>query len=159
MVLWFVGTSVLAVWWVFRDPTFDYRLLIVGSVLPTIDRVAVPEAPLSSVVVAVAVLVVVMVATAGRKPIRRTLLGLPIGLFLHLVAAGAWQDPSTFWWPLAGTGPADGVHPTFGRGWWILPLEVAGLVMCVVVWRRGDLGSPQRRTEFVRSGRLHLPVS
>ena len=35
--LWFVSTAVLTVWFVFRDPRFDYRLLIVGSVLPDLD--------------------------------------------------------------------------------------------------------------------------
>ena len=33
MLFWFVGTAVVAVWFVFRDPAFDYRLLIVGSLL------------------------------------------------------------------------------------------------------------------------------
>ena len=31
---WFIGTAIVAVWYVFRDPRFDYRLLVVGSVLP-----------------------------------------------------------------------------------------------------------------------------
>ena len=35
----FVGTSIATVWFVFRDPRFDYRLLIVGSVLPLADGV------------------------------------------------------------------------------------------------------------------------
>ena len=30
------GTVVAAVWFVFRDPAFDYRLLLVGSVLPAV---------------------------------------------------------------------------------------------------------------------------
>jgi hypothetical protein len=34
---WFIGTAVVAVGMVFRDPRFDYRLLIVGSVLPLAD--------------------------------------------------------------------------------------------------------------------------
>ena len=33
---WFIGTAVVTVWLVFRDPRFDYRLLIVGAVLPGI---------------------------------------------------------------------------------------------------------------------------
>ena len=34
MFLWFFGTAILSVWFVFRDDRFDYRLLIVGSILP-----------------------------------------------------------------------------------------------------------------------------
>ena len=37
MFLWFVATAIVSVWFVFRDPRFDYRLLIVGSVLPLAD--------------------------------------------------------------------------------------------------------------------------
>ena len=40
MFLWFIGTAVITVWYVFRDPRFDYRLLIVGSVLPELDALA-----------------------------------------------------------------------------------------------------------------------
>ena len=32
--VWYIATAVATVWFVFRDPGFDYRLLIVGSVLP-----------------------------------------------------------------------------------------------------------------------------
>ena len=34
MLLWFLGTALLSVFFVFTDPRFDYRLLLVGSVLP-----------------------------------------------------------------------------------------------------------------------------
>ena len=34
MIFWFIGTAVLTVWYVFRDPSFDYRLLVIGAVLP-----------------------------------------------------------------------------------------------------------------------------
>ena len=37
MLLWFLGTAVLTVWFVFRDPAFDYRLLLVGAVLPDLS--------------------------------------------------------------------------------------------------------------------------
>ena len=33
------ATAIVTVWFVFRDPRFDYRLLIVGSVLPLADGV------------------------------------------------------------------------------------------------------------------------
>ena len=36
MFLWFLGTALWTVFFVFTDPRFDYRLLLVGSVLWTI---------------------------------------------------------------------------------------------------------------------------
>ena len=37
---WFLGTALLSVHFVFTDPRFDYRLLLVGAVLP--DLIDVP---------------------------------------------------------------------------------------------------------------------
>ena len=36
MVFWFAGTAFLAVWLIFRDPAFDYRLVMVGALLPDV---------------------------------------------------------------------------------------------------------------------------
>ena len=36
MFLWFIGTAVVSVWYIFRDPRFDYRFLAVGAVLPDV---------------------------------------------------------------------------------------------------------------------------
>ena len=63
MFLWFIGTAVITVWYVFRDPRFDYRLLIVGSLLPELDALAGGMRWMHSLVFSVALLVVVMVAT------------------------------------------------------------------------------------------------
>ena len=79
MFFWFLGTVVCAVWFVFRDPRFDYRLLLVGAVLPgAVDALFGGARVLHSVTFAVALLAALMLATPGRKPIRKTLLGLPI---------------------------------------------------------------------------------
>ena len=80
MFFWFIGTAVVTVGFVFRDPRFDYRLLVVGSVLPIVDVVFGGARALHSITVSIALLVVVMLATAGRRPIRRLLLGVPIEL-------------------------------------------------------------------------------
>ena len=78
MLLWFVGTAVLSVWYVFTDPRFDYRLLVVGSLLPDVVDVWSRTARWAhSLTVAVGVLAAVMLVTTGRKPVRRLLLGLP----------------------------------------------------------------------------------
>lgn len=158
MFFWFVGSVVVAVWWVFRDPAFDYRLLIVGSLLPLLELAFGGARILHSVTFAVALLAVLMLATPGRKPIRRMLLGLPIGLLLHLVFTGAWQTTAVFWWPFGGFGFDDAPHPVWERGWWNVPLELIGLALCWWVHRRADLADGDRRATFRRTGRLALPV-
>ena len=40
MFLWFLGTALVSVYFVFTDPRFDYRLLLVGSLVP--DLIDVP---------------------------------------------------------------------------------------------------------------------
>lgn len=158
MFLWFVGTVVVTVWWVFRDPGFDYRLLIVGSVLPLVELVVGGARVLHSVTFAVALLVVLMLATPGRRPIRKMLLGLPIGLLLHLVFTGAWRTAQVFWWPFGGVGFDDAPHPVAARGWWNVPLELVGLALCWWIHRQASLGDPARRAWLRRTGQLSLPV-
>ena len=36
MLLWFAGLSFVMVWNVFRDPAIDYRLVMVGALLPDV---------------------------------------------------------------------------------------------------------------------------
>lgn len=159
MLLWFLGSAVVAVWFVFRDPAFDYRLLLVGAVLP-----AVVDAPfggarvLHSVTFSVALLAVLMLATPGRKPIRKMLLGLPVGTLLHLVFTGAWTDTTVFWWPFGGFGFDDAPHPVWERGWWNVPLELVGLGLCWWIVQRAELRDPERRALFRTTGQLRLPM-
>jgi hypothetical protein len=156
--LWFIGTAVIAVWYVFRDPRFDYRLLIVGSLLPELDAVAGGMRWMHSLSLSVAVLVVVMAATVGRKSQRKLLLGLAIGMFLHLVFDGAWATTDVFWWPFTGASIGDEPLPSVQRGWWNLPLEAIGLVIIVWVWRRAGLSDATRRRAVARTGRLFEPA-
>ncbi len=154
MFFWFIGTAVVTVGVVFRDPRFDYRLLIVGSVLPIADGLAGSARPLHSVTVSVALLAALMIATAGRKPIRKLLLGLPIGMILHLVFSGAWNDTEVFWWPFFGFEFDGAPSPVLYRGWWSLVLEAFGVVICVWLWRHNHLGDRDRRAVFLRNGQL-----
>jgi LexA-binding, inner membrane-associated putative hydrolase len=95
VLLWFAGMSVLIVWHVFRDPAFDYPLVMAGAIVPD-----VVGRPAHSLVCSAAVLVAVMAATRGRRLLRRRLLAVPIGMFLHLVLDGMWARTGVFWWPL-----------------------------------------------------------
>lgn len=158
MLFWFVGTAVITIWFVFGDPAFDYRLLVVGALLPAaVDAVFGGARVLHSVTFSVVLLAVLMLATAGRRPIRRMLLGLPLGTLLHLVFTGAWTNAQVFWWPFLGTGFDDARHPIAARGWWNVPLELIGLALCWWVVRSADLRASEPRARFRRTGQLALP--
>ena len=154
MLLWFLGTAILTVHFVFTDPRFDYRLLLVGSILPDALDVPFGQARWAhSLTVAVGVLIAVMLVTAGRKPSRRLLLGLPIGMLLHLVWDGAFAATKVFWWPFSGSW-GDNQVPSLERGWLNVLMEVAGAAMLVWVWSRFGLADAERRRQFRSRGTL-----
>jgi hypothetical protein len=154
MFLWFVGTAIVAVWFVFRDPRFDYRLLVVGSVLPLLDALFGGARVMHTLVFSLALLVAVMLLTVNRRRARRLWLGLAIGTLLHLVFDGAWTNTDVFWWPFGGWSFEDARLPEAARGWWNIPLELAGLAILVWVWRTARLADPARRRAVVRTGGL-----
>ena len=159
MLLWFLGTGLASVWFVFTDQRFDYRLLFVGVLLPDLIEVPFGDARWAhSLTVTVGVLALVMLVTAGRKPIRRLLLGLPIGMLLHLVWDGAFTATKVFWWPFAGSWGHTRV-PSLERGWLNVFLEGVGAGIVVWAWRRFGLADAQRRREFVRTGVLRERAS
>ena len=155
MLLWFVGGSILLVLLVFQSPAIDYRMVALGSVLPVGELVLGGPLLLHTLLGAVVVLGVVMAATRRRRLLRRRLLGIPIGLFLHLVLDGVWTRSSLFWWPFQGTA-FDGELPEVSRGVWSLVLELVGAAMLVFLWRSCGLADAQRRSRFLRSGQLAL---
>jgi hypothetical protein len=160
MFVWFLTTSVVAVWFVFRDPRFDYRLLLVGSVLPVVvDGAWGGARALHSLAFSVGLMTVVMLITAGRKPIRRTLLGLPLGTLLYLVFSGAWADTAVFWWPFSGTGFGDAALPMAGRGWWNLVLEAIGVGLALWIVNTTGLRSAEARHRFRSTGQLHFDAA
>jgi hypothetical protein len=157
MFTWFIGTAIVTVWYVFRDPRFDYRLLVAGALLPPIaDAPWGGAAVFHSLTASVAALALVVLATAGRRPIRRTLLGLPLGMLLHLVYTGAWTDTTVFWWPFSGGELGASPMPVIARGWWNVPLELIGIGLCVWIVRRARLAEPEYRRLALRTGQLVL---
>ncbi len=155
VLLWFCGTAIVSVWFVFRAPAFDYRLLCVGALLPdAIDVWFGGARAFHSITVSIAVLLGVVLASAGRKRWRKRALAIPIGMMLHLVYDGAFTKARLFWWPLGGVHFQDDPLPVVSRGILDLPLELLGAAMLVWVWRTFGLRSPARRMEFLRTGRL-----
>jgi len=154
MFLWFIATAVLTVHFVFTDPRFDHRFLILGVLLPdVIDGITGGAWVLHSLTGAVGLLVVVMLATIGRRPLRKRLIAIPIGVLLHLVFDFAFTSTDVFWWPF--TGGFDGAPlPVVERGWWNVLLEAIGAALLVWSYRRFGLADPERRRQFLRTGQL-----
>jgi hypothetical protein len=154
---WVLGGSLLVAWTVFRDPGFDHRLVMVGSLLPDVVDAPFGGARVAhAVVTSVVLLVVVMLATIRHRLVRRHLLALPIGTFIHLVLDGVFTDTKVFWWPFTGGHFADARLPSVSRGRWDVLFELAGLVILGWAWRRFGLADRERRQRFVRTGRLDL---
>lgn len=155
VLFWFIGTAVLGVWAVFRDPRFDHRLLIVGVLMPDlVDAIWGGARGMHSVTLIVGLLAVIMIATAGRRPIRRRLLAVPIGAFVHLIVDFAFTDTDTFWWPVSGLSFDGARLPVVERGWWNLVLEGIGIALCVVAWKKFGLSDSRRRHDFATRGVL-----
>lgn len=155
MLLWFAGASIVIVWAVFQSPAIDYRLVMLGSVLPVGEVLAGRALVLHTLAASVAALGLVMLATRERRLVRRRWIGLPIGLMLHLVLDGVWARSETFWWPFFGWGfPADSVPEAGLAGVWKVLLEVAGIAALVWAYRRFGLADPERRDRFIRSGQF-----
>ncbi len=155
MFLWFLGTAIASVWFVFRDVRFDYRFLCIGVLLPDLADLPMGGArAFHSVTISVGALVGVVVASTGRKRWRKPALGVPIGMMLHLVFDGAFSDKRLFWWPLGGTKFEDLALPSVERGLLNIPLEVAGGLILLWVIRYFGLGSASRRRRFATTGQL-----
>lgn len=160
MVVWFVGVSMTLVWVVFQSPALDYRVVAAGSLLPVLDALTGGPNVLHTLVGSVVLLSGVMVATRGRRLVRRRWLGLPIGTFMHLVLDGTWTRSVLFGWPFLGGGAFDdGSLPELDRPIVVIVvLEVIGVAALVWLHRGFDLGDPERRRAFLRTGHLPRPV-
>lgn len=146
----------MAVWQVFRDPAIDHRLIVAGALAPDLVDGAFGGARWAHTLAAsVALLLVVMVATRGRRGTRRRLLALPIGAFLHLVLDAMWARTEVFWWPAFGLSFSGARLPSLSRPGAVLVLqELVGLAALVWWWRRFRLSDPDRRAVFLRTGRV-----
>ena len=154
MFLWYVGLSVFGVATIFRSSGIDYRLIAVGAMLPLFVDLPVGYRWFGhTLLFAVALLAVVMLATIGRpRLLRRRLLCLPIGVFCGLVLSGAFANTDLFWWPFLGTSfPHDPLLPST---WVVVAEELIGLVVCWVLVGQYDLYLPGPRRDFWRTGRL-----
>ena len=154
MFLWFVGVGWLLVVAVFQSPALDYRMVLVGTVVPLADVVTGGPWVLHTLLAAVVVLVIVMLTTQRRRLVRRRWLGLPIGMFVHLVLDGAWANTDVFWWPAFGLSFGNDRIPELDRGGLSVVMELVGVAALAYAWNRFGLRDPSARERFLRTGQL-----
>ncbi len=159
MFLWFLVLAPVLVAEVFRSPMMDLRIVALGAMIPLVEIVSPTPLYLHTMACPLLVLTVVMMSTINRRLVRRRLLGLPIGLFMHLVLAGTWRIDDLLLWPFFGSNIADVDIPEAS----IVPvvaifLEVVALGVGVVAFKRYGLNVEENRTRLVRTGQLSRSV-
>lgn len=156
MFVWFVAASVLLVLFVFDSPAMDYRWVAAGGVLPLVEALSGRPWILHTLLGSVLLMGLVMVATVGQRLRRRAWLGLPIGTFTFLIAAGVWFRSELFWWPAGGFDAiGEGPVPEYDRPLAVLiVLEVAAIVALVVIGRRLGMDEKANREQFLHTGRV-----
>ena len=154
MFFWFLALSFVLVALVFDSPALDFRMVMLGSVLPMVELLAGGPWALHTLLAPLVVLVTVMLATRGRRLSRRRWLGLPIGLFLYLVLDGAWLRTDLFWWPVFGVAVDSADLPEFKPAATLVVLELIGLAVGAWSVRRFGLTDRERLRLFCTQGRL-----
>ena len=111
---------------------------------------------LHTLIAPVTVLAVVMLLTQNRRLVRRQWLGLPIGLFMHLILDGSWTGAEAFWWPFLGFSDVLGGSqvPEFQRSAVVLiGMEIIGIAALVFLVGRLDLLG-EGKALFLSKGQL-----
>ena len=151
MFFWFIGTAVLAVWYVFRDPRFDYRLLVVGSVLPLADALFAPgDGPgmrwMHSLVFSVALLVARDGGDGGSASRGASCCsGSRSARSCTSCSTAPGRRPTCSGGrSAAGTSVNTSCRRPSAAGGTVV-LEVVGLAIVVWIWRRQRLAEPDRR--------------
>lgn len=155
----------------FRDPAMDMRVLAFGAVLPDLidkpigsilftDYFETGRIYAHTLLFAVVLLFGVMTLTRRGSAARKRWMALPIGAFFHLLLDMP-LDAETLWWPMLGL-----EFPSFAKGAfvdlvayllrspWVVIQELVGLSYLIALYRKAQLGDPQRRRDLVGSGRL-----
>ena len=158
MILFYAGVAWVAVWTIFRSPALDYRLVMLGAVLPVVE-LPLGTGPLHTLLAPVVALIVVMAVTQRKRLVRRRWLGLPIGMFVHLVLDGSIARPELFWWPLGGADAFGESLPELSAGIWLLVGELIGLGALLWAVGRFGLDDADRRRRFLHTGQLDRTIA
>jgi hypothetical protein len=157
VILWLIFGAIFGVWNVFQSSGLDFRLVALGSLLPLlIDAPFGAQSYAHTLLIAVAVLTIAMLVTAGRghRLRRRRALSLAIGWFASLVLAASWAHKELFWWPAFGFGRPEA--PLLSPWPIVVVEELLGLAAAWWAFTRFRLGDRDRRREFWHSGRLTI---
>jgi hypothetical protein len=129
---------------------------MLGAILPLGEVVLGGPRVLHTLLFAVALLGVVMLATQQRRLVRRRWISLPIGVMMHLVLDGVWTQTEVFWWPFFGAGFTSASVPELDHGVAVtLVLEAVGAACLVWSYLNFGLRDPAHRKVFLETG--HLP--
>ena len=173
MLFWHLGGGLFLGRWVFRDPAMDLRVLAFGAVLPDLidkpigsilftDYFETGRIYAHTLLFAVVLLLGVMALTRRGSATRKRWMMLPIGVFFHLLLDMP-LDTETLWWPVLGL-----EFPSFAKGAfvdlvayllrspWVVLQELLGLSYLIALYRKAQLGDPERRRDLVGSGRLSV---
>jgi hypothetical protein len=154
---WYTFGAIFLVWNVFQSSGLDFRLIALGALLPEIlDAPFGSQSYAHTLLAAVLVLVLAMALTAGRghRLRRRRALSLAIGWFCGLVLGASWTHKELFWWPAFGTDRPEA--SLFGPIPVVVIEELLGLAAAWWTWTRFGLADPERRREFLHTGRLTI---
>jgi hypothetical protein len=154
LFFWFVGVGWLLVVAAFQSPALDYRLVMLGTVVPLADAVTGGPWVLHTLLASVIVLAIVILATQQRRLVRRRWLGLPIGMFIHLVLDGAWANTHVFWWPAFGASFGHDRLPELDRGGLSIAMDLVGIAALLYAGNRFELRDRTTRDRFLRTGQL-----
>ena len=154
MFFWFAGLSFLIVAKVFVSPMMDYRLVVLGAVLPTVEMYIGGPWVLHSLASPVAVMSIVMIVFTGRRLRQRKWLGLPIGMFLYLVLDRAWTRTTMFWWPFSGIDFRNLDTPNWESAPTLIFMEIIGLAAIAYSVRTYKLFGKDERSLFFTKGHI-----
>ena len=174
MLFWHLGGTTALIRYAFRDERMDLRFLMAGAVLA--DLIDTPVGLLfweslrnvrllgHSLVFATVVMVAVLLATRRGRP-RKRWMPVAVGVLVHLVLDAMWRQPETLWWPFLGWDFTQRSYETAGAyvaailgDWRTWAFEAVGLAYLAYLFGRARLFDPVARREFLRTGRVDVPI-
>jgi hypothetical protein len=174
VLFWHLGGTIASIRYAFRDPHMDLRLLMLGAILPTLidapvglafwDRFHNTRLLAHSLLFGSALMLAVLLATRRGRP-RKRWMPLAVGVLMHLVLDGMWQQPETLWWPFLGWEFTATAWMTAGAylwamvtDWKVWALEAVGLAYLAALFVRSGLRSPGARRDFLATGVAAAPI-
>lgn len=158
MLFWFLGLTVLVVFLTLGRRRIDYRLVLLGALIPDlIDRplgLLSPDATTRSVshslVFVLALMFAIMFFLRGSA--ARRWFVFPIAILIHLAIDGMWNYPQTFFWPFFG--PEFSLIHEGAKPWLLASKELIGIAILVYLGYAYDLHTGESRREFLAQGTL-----